>query len=103
MQATRRFSRPALAVFICLFAGILETVLFIAAVHPSEPNWAAALAVSRVGIATSAICFVSSIVGLFRKARPLAILIPGLLVGFIGLWFTLGFEALSHSNVGLLF
>jgi hypothetical protein len=102
LEATRRFSRPALAVVICLIAGILETVLFIAAVHPSEPNWAAALAVSRMGIATSAICFVSSIVGLFRKPRPLAILVPGLVVGFFGLWFTLAVEALSHSS-GLIY
>lgn len=103
MKTSGQFNPPAVVVFMCLIAGILETVLFIAAVHSTEPNWAAALAVSRVGIATSAICFVSSIVGLFRKPRPLAILIPGLLVGFLGLWFTLGFEALSHSSSGLIY
>lgn len=92
-----------------LGAGLIEIVLFAIAVNTKvcnglycPPNWDLAIAVSRAGILTSLICIVSGVVGA-RQKRPLGISELGVVVGVLGLWFTLAIEAFQHGSGGLIF
>jgi len=88
--------RWAVAIVVaCLIAGVVETGVFVSAVHTEQPNWDLEMAANRAGIVTSLICTVSGIVGA-RQKPTLGISEVGVVVGFLALLLTLFIEDLSH-------
>ena len=94
-QPTTLYRRSVLVVLVCISAGIIEAGLIIGAVRLNEPNWGLAIVVSRVGMLTSAICLVAGVVG-SRQKPTIGIAELGVVAGFISLWLTVSFEAVSH-------
>jgi hypothetical protein len=85
-------------VLACIAAGIIETILFVLAVHNSRPDWSLAVAVSRAVVANSSIGAVSGAVGLFQKptSRARLILVLGVVLGLLGLWFSVAIAAVAQ-------
>jgi hypothetical protein len=82
-------------VVACLIAGVVETGIFVSAVHTEQPNWGLEMAANRAGIVTSLICTVAGVVGA-RQSPTLGISELGIVIGFLSLLLTLAIEALSH-------
>jgi hypothetical protein len=82
-------------VVVCLIAGVVETGIFVSAVHKEQPNWDLEMAANRAGIVTSLICTAAGVVGA-RQKPTVGISEVGVVVGFFALWLTVGIEAVSR-------
>ena len=82
-------------VVVCLIAGVVETGIFVSAVHKEQPNWDLEMAANRAGIVTSLICTAAGVVGA-RQKPTLGISELGIAVGFLAFLLTFFINAVSY-------
>jgi len=95
LKPTRRWRWPATVVLICFVALVIEDVLVRASPHET------AMTVNRAGIATSAICAVSGLIGVFQRPKTVALIVCvlGVAIGILALLITVFGELISLGSI----
>jgi hypothetical protein len=95
LKPPKRWRWPATAVLISFVALVVEDVLI--RVLPL----ATAITINRVAIATSAICIVAGLIGVFQRPKTIALVICGLgvTVGVVALLITVFGELFSLGSI----